>query len=88
MVGAVGSHLLAGDPALMPLPALVLLTLLASVAYARRHELLQPNSQAKMHRAWRTTWRWRMELGDSDGNVGSHAEFRWNKTGTSPIILT
>ena len=50
MVGAVGSHLLAGDPALMPLPALVLLTLLAGVAYVRRSELLQPSSQAEMHR--------------------------------------
>lgn len=35
MVGAVGSHLSAGDPILVPLPALVLLTLLTSVAYTR-----------------------------------------------------
>jgi putative oxidoreductase len=40
MAGAVGSHLLAGDPVLMPLPALVLLILLGGVAHARRSELL------------------------------------------------
>jgi putative oxidoreductase len=51
MVGAVGSHLLAGDPALMPLPALVLLILLSGVAYARRSELLQPSAQTEMRRA-------------------------------------
>lgn len=51
MVGAVGSHLLAGDPALMPLPAFVLLILLGGVAYARRSELLQPTSRSQMHRA-------------------------------------
>jgi putative oxidoreductase len=51
MVGAVGSHLLAGDPALMPLPAFVLLILLSGVAYARRAELLQPISQGETHRA-------------------------------------
>ncbi|WP_336492202.1 DoxX family protein [Methylobacterium nigriterrae] len=39
MVGAVGSHLRAGDPALMPVPVFVLLILLASLAYARRSEL-------------------------------------------------
>jgi putative oxidoreductase len=51
MVGAVGSHLLAGDPALMPLPALVLLMLLSGVAYARRFELLRPGTGAEMRRA-------------------------------------
>ena len=51
MVGAVGSHLLAGDPALMPLPAFVLLILLGGVAYSCRHELLQPTSRAEMRRA-------------------------------------
>lgn len=52
MVGAVGSHLLAADPALMPLPAFVLLMLLSGLAYARRHELLQSASQAEMRRAY------------------------------------
>jgi putative oxidoreductase len=51
MVGAVGSHLLAGDPALMPLPASVLLVLLSGVAYARRFELLRPGTGAEMRRA-------------------------------------
>ncbi|QGY03582.1 DoxX family protein [Methylobacterium mesophilicum SR1.6/6] len=51
MVGAVGSHLLAGDPALMPLPAFVLLILLSGIAYARRAELLQPSAGAEMRRA-------------------------------------
>jgi hypothetical protein len=39
MVGAVGSHLRAGDPALMPVPAFVLLILLAGLAYVRRSEM-------------------------------------------------
>lgn len=39
-VGAVGSHLRAGDPVLMAVPAFVLLILLAGLAYARRKELL------------------------------------------------
>ena len=51
MVGAVGSHLLAGDPALMPLPAFVLLILLAALAYARRSELLGSSSYAEMRGA-------------------------------------
>jgi len=51
MVGAVGSHLSAGDPILMPLPALGLLTLLTSVAYVRRSEIIQPKFQAELHRA-------------------------------------
>jgi hypothetical protein len=50
MVGAVGSHLLAGDPALMPLPAFVLLILLGGVAYARRSELLRLSPRAEMQR--------------------------------------
>ncbi|KMO33003.1 DoxX family protein [Methylobacterium variabile] len=40
MVGAAGSHLRAGDPVAMALPALVLLGLLAGLAYARRGELM------------------------------------------------
>lgn len=51
MVGAVGSHLLAGDPALMPLPAFVLLILLSGVAYARRSEFLQPSTDREMQQA-------------------------------------
>jgi putative oxidoreductase len=47
MVGAVGSHLLAGDPALMPLPAFALLILLSGVAYARRGEL-PPSTDTEM----------------------------------------
>lgn len=39
MVGAVGSHLNAGDPILMPVPAFVLLILLMALAYTRRSEL-------------------------------------------------
>lgn len=39
MIGAVGSHLRAGDPLLMPVPAAVLFVLLAGLAYARRVEL-------------------------------------------------
>ncbi|MGU3536796.1 DoxX family protein [Methylobacterium sp. A54F] len=39
MVGAVASHLRAGDPALMPVPAFVLLIVLSGLAYARRSEL-------------------------------------------------
>jgi putative oxidoreductase len=38
MVGAAFSHLHAGDPAVMALPALVLLGVLAGLAYARRGE--------------------------------------------------
>jgi hypothetical protein len=51
MVGAVGSHLHAGDPALMPVPAFVLLILLAGLAYARRGELLQLSPRAEMQSA-------------------------------------
>jgi hypothetical protein len=51
MVGAVGSHLLAGDPALMPLPAFVLLLLLGGVAYTRRAELLPSSADTEMQRA-------------------------------------
>jgi putative oxidoreductase len=51
MVGAVGSHLLAGDPILMPLPAFVLLILLCGVAYARRSELLPSGSDTEMQQA-------------------------------------
>lgn len=50
MVGAVGSHLLAGDPMLMPLPASVLLILLSGIAYARRAELLPSGADAGMQR--------------------------------------
>ncbi|KMO21139.1 DoxX family protein [Methylobacterium platani] len=39
MAGAVASHLRAGDPVAMALPALVLLALLAGLAYARRGEV-------------------------------------------------
>ena len=39
MLGAVGSHLRAGDPLAMAAPALVLLLLLAGLAHARRAEL-------------------------------------------------
>ncbi|KAB1068532.1 DoxX family protein [Methylobacterium planeticum] len=39
MAGAVASHLRAGDPLLMPVPAFVLMILLAGLAYARRNEL-------------------------------------------------
>jgi hypothetical protein len=48
MVGAVGSHLRAGDPVPMMLPAAVLLALLAGLAWARRGELLAglPRSEA------------------------------------------
>ena len=51
MIGAVGSHLLAGDPILMPLPAFVLLILLRSVAYARRSELLPSGTDREMRQA-------------------------------------
>lgn len=51
MVGAVGSHLLAGDPALMPLPAFVFLILLSGIAYALRAELLPSGADAEMQRA-------------------------------------
>ncbi len=51
MIGAVGSHLLAGDPILMPLPAFVLLILLSGVAYARRSELLPSGSDTEMQHA-------------------------------------
>lgn len=51
MAGAVGSHLLAGDPVLMPLPALVLLLLLGGVAHARRSELLPSGSDTEMRQA-------------------------------------
>jgi len=50
MAGAVGSHLLAGDPALMPLPAFVLLILLSGIAYARRAELLPSGADAELQR--------------------------------------
>lgn len=40
MVGAAGSHLHAGDPIMMTLPALVLFIMLAGLAYAFRSELL------------------------------------------------
>lgn len=39
MVGAVGSHLRAGDPVPMMLPAIVTLATLVALAYARRAEL-------------------------------------------------
>lgn len=42
MIGAVASHLRAGDPPLMPVPALVLLAFLLGLAYARRAELPFP----------------------------------------------
>ncbi|KQS83624.1 DoxX family protein [Methylobacterium sp. Leaf361] len=51
MAGAVGSHLLAGDPVLMPLPALMLLLLLGGVAHARRSELLPSGSDTEMRQA-------------------------------------
>ncbi len=51
MAGAVGSHLLAGDPILMPLPAFVLLSMLSGVAYARRSELLCLSPRRAMQRA-------------------------------------
>ncbi|WCS23735.1 DoxX family protein [Methylobacterium sp. NMS14P] len=51
MAGAVGSHLLAGDPALMPLPAFVLLILLSGIAYACRVELLPSSTDTEMQRA-------------------------------------
>ena len=51
MVGAVGSHLLAGDPILMPLPAFVLLSMLTGVAYARRSELLPSGTDTEMQQA-------------------------------------
>ncbi|MFD0938078.1 DoxX family protein, partial [Methylobacterium trifolii] len=41
MVGAVASHLRAGDPVLTALPPLILLTLLLFVAYAQRRRLRQ-----------------------------------------------
>jgi hypothetical protein len=50
MVGAVGSHLLAGDPVLMPLPAFVLLILLSGIAYARRAELLPSSTETEVQR--------------------------------------
>ncbi|MEH3148242.1 MAG: DoxX family protein [Methylobacterium frigidaeris] len=40
MAGAAMSHLRAGDPLPMALPALVLLVLLAGLAWTRRHEIL------------------------------------------------
>jgi putative oxidoreductase len=45
MVGAAFSHLRAGDPAAMALPALVLLGLLAGLAFARRGELVPSDLQ-------------------------------------------
>jgi hypothetical protein len=45
MVGAVASHLRAGDPPAMALPALVLLGLLAGLAYARRRDLVPAGRQ-------------------------------------------
>jgi putative oxidoreductase len=51
MIGAVGSHLLAGDPILMPLPAFVLLILLSGVTYVRRAELLPSSADTEMRRA-------------------------------------
>ncbi|MFC6738937.1 DoxX family protein [Methylobacterium tardum] len=50
MIGAVGSHLLAGDPILMPLPAFVLLILLSGIAYARRAELLPSSTETEVQR--------------------------------------
>ncbi len=46
MVGAAFSHLRAGDPAVMALPALVLLGFLAGLVYARRGELVPARLQA------------------------------------------
>lgn len=40
MIGAVASHLRAGDPPTMALPAAVLVLVLFGLAYARRRELL------------------------------------------------
>jgi putative oxidoreductase len=51
MIGAVGSHLLAADPILMPLPAFVLLILLSGVVYARRSELLPSGTDTEMRQA-------------------------------------
>ncbi|MGX7704571.1 DoxX family protein [Methylobacterium sp. Gmos1] len=45
MVGAAFSHLRAGDPVAMALPALVLLGLLAGLAFARRGELVPAGLQ-------------------------------------------
>ncbi|GJD52919.1 hypothetical protein OPKNFCMD_5686 [Methylobacterium crusticola] len=42
MAGAVASHLGAGDPVPMMLPALVLLLVLVAIAYRRRDELVTP----------------------------------------------
>ncbi|UHC19700.1 DoxX family protein [Methylobacterium currus] len=46
MVGAAFSHLRAGDPVVMALPALLLLGLLAGLAYMRRGELMPASLQA------------------------------------------
>ncbi|WP_018261679.1 DoxX family protein [Methylobacterium sp. WSM2598] len=51
MIGAVGSHLRAGDPVPMMLPAAVLLMLLAGLAYARRSELLDGLPRSAVQRA-------------------------------------
>ena len=51
MIGAVGSHLRAGDPVAVMVPACVLLILLAGLAYARRAELLALPSRAAPSRA-------------------------------------
>jgi putative oxidoreductase len=40
MVGAVGSHLRAGDPVAMAAPALVLVVVLFAIAFVRRREIL------------------------------------------------
>ncbi|AWN47711.1 DoxX family protein [Methylobacterium terrae] len=45
MVGAVVSHLRAGDPPAMAVPALVLLGLLAGLAYAHRRDLVPAGLQ-------------------------------------------
>ncbi|MCF4127589.1 DoxX family protein [Methylobacterium sp. SyP6R] len=46
MVGAAFSHLRAGDPIVMAVPALVLLGLLLGLAYARRGEVIPAGLQA------------------------------------------
>ncbi|ACA19422.1 DoxX family protein [Methylobacterium sp. 4-46] len=51
MAGAVGSHLRAGDPLPMALPALVLLVLLAGLTWSRRHELVAPRPRVAAERA-------------------------------------
>ncbi len=51
MSGAVGSHLLAGDPVSMSLSAFVLLILLVGVAHARRSEPLPSSTDTEVRQA-------------------------------------